>query len=135
MARIMLEGDVIQYIEENTIDFREKTTLDDGSIKIKIYRETIDNIEYLSINEIYIPGALSRKGNDLLRLMNSLVVRCLQDGLRLRFVDVYNKNLINRFVRWGIPDVTPPNHSYRTFQTTEIPKLADLQALGFGQNK
>lgn len=131
----MLEGDVIQYIEENTIDFREKTTLDDGSIKIKIYRETIDNIEYLSINEIYIPGALSRKGNDLLRLMNSLVVRCLQDGLRLRFVNVYNKNLINRFVSWGIPDVTPPNHSYRTFQTTEIPKLADLQALDFGQNK
>jgi hypothetical protein len=131
----MIKGDVIQYIEENTINFREKTTLDDGSIKIKIYRETIDNIEYLSINEIYIPGTLREKGIYLLRLMNSLVVRCLQDGLRLRFVDVYNRNLINRFVSWGIPDVTLPDRTYRTFQTTEIPQLADLQALGFGQNE
>lgn len=129
MPIIKIDTDLSSYLQHNTIEQTDKTTFDDGKVKLRMFRERIDGVDYLSISEIFIPGTSHQKGKHLLRLMHSLVARCTLDNLRLRFIEVYNQNPINRLEAWGIPNVTPTGHQMRQYQTASIPSTEELRTL------
>lgn len=126
MTRLMVEGDLAEYIRDSAIITRRSTTFDDGRIKIKMRRDVTDMATHLSVSELYIPGAAYRRGSDLVQLIRGLVERCVRDGSRLRLVGVYNKALIKRLEGSALSDVTSSDIGGRAFATLDIPRIADF---------
>ena len=99
---------IVDFIREGEIPSSSIICSDGTIMSLKIWAGTSNGGQkIINLDRLYVPGSAYRKGLALVALREALKNRSIREQVEIRFVAVYNSNLIRRLLKACVLESEP----------------------------